>query len=172
MKQTHQSRDIRVGISGASTRLLWKIDSSCSKYGNTPLRILLPQQHFAHPHDSGDCLFDTIVSSSHYGDVVFESMKSTSLRPGAIWLYRFQTILGLQSVWAAADENVPVSKYKAHASEFETIWQSLSKDQRATYFKNGATEDEASKQSLGASLGIVYNIAPEFNMQDVSTQAL
>lgn len=59
---------------------------------------------------------------------MFESMKATSLRPGAIWLYRFRIILGFQSVWAEADENVLFSKYKAHASEFEAIWQSLSKD--------------------------------------------
>lgn len=58
-----------------------------------------------------------------YGGVMFVSMKATSLRPGAIWLYRFQIILGFQSVWAAADENVLVSKYKAHALEFEAIWQ-------------------------------------------------
>ncbi|KAK1246964.1 hypothetical protein MKX08_000766 [Trichoderma sp. CBMAI-0020] len=61
-------------------------------------------------------------------------------------------------------------KYKAHALEIEAGWKSLSKDQRVAYFQNGATDDEASTQFLDASLGIEYNIVPEFKLQDISTK--
>ncbi|UKZ62368.1 uncharacterized protein TrAtP1_003618 [Trichoderma atroviride] len=62
------------------------------------------------------------------------------------------------------------SKYTTHVSEIEAIWKSLSKDQRVAFFQNGATDDEASKQFLDASLGIVYNIVPEFKLQDISNK--
>lgn len=38
------------------------------------------------------------------------------------------------------------------------------------YFQNGATEQKASEQFLDASLGIAYNLVPEFDMQNISNK--
>ncbi|KAL7967025.1 hypothetical protein HDV63DRAFT_383549 [Trichoderma sp. SZMC 28014] len=61
-------------------------------------------------------------------------------------------------------------KYGVYASKIEFIWRSFSKEQRAIYFNAGAPDREALKQSLDASLGIAYDIAPELNLQDISTK--
>ncbi|KAL7922741.1 hypothetical protein ACQKWADRAFT_292281 [Trichoderma austrokoningii] len=64
-----------------------------------------------------------------------------------------------------------ISKYCFHAPKIHTIWRSFSKEQRAIYFNAGLSDEEVLKQFLDTSLGVTYNIAPELNVRDISTDA-
>lgn len=117
-----------------------------------------------HVHLRGDCPVDNLVSSLHYGGLMFENIniKSTSLRPRAIWPYRTSRISRDLSLYGQqlTRATSPQSTRHDHAAEIETIWRSLSKDQRATYFNTGPAGEEAPKQSLNTSLGIVVQHCP------------
>jgi hypothetical protein len=58
-------------------------------------------------------------------------------------------------------------KYQKHAAVIETIWQSFSPDDRASCFKAGAADGAVLKHPLDRSLGEVYKIIPELNLNDI-----
>lgn len=58
-------------------------------------------------------------------------------------------------------------KYQKHAAAVETIWKSFSPDERAKCFKAGAADGAVLKHPLDRSLGDVYKVIPELNLNDI-----
>ncbi|KAJ5158920.1 uncharacterized protein N7500_008571 [Penicillium coprophilum] len=58
-------------------------------------------------------------------------------------------------------------KYRYHAAVIETIWKSFSPNERANCFKAGAADGAVLKHPLDRSLGVVYKIIPELNLNDI-----
>ncbi|KAJ5531293.1 hypothetical protein N7527_004686 [Penicillium freii] len=58
-------------------------------------------------------------------------------------------------------------KYQKHAAAVETIWKSFSPDERAKCLKAGAADGAVLKHPLDRSLGDVYKVIPELNLNDI-----
>ncbi|KAJ5494483.1 hypothetical protein N7463_010570 [Penicillium fimorum] len=62
-------------------------------------------------------------------------------------------------------------KYQKHAAVVETIWRSFSPNERANCFKAGAADGVVLKHPLDQSLGVVYRIIPELNLNDIMSNS-
>jgi rubrerythrin len=59
-------------------------------------------------------------------------------------------------------------KLQRHGSRVEQMWRSLGQEQREKALKDGAREGDILAHSQDASLGNVYKIMPEWNLQDLT----
>jgi hypothetical protein len=59
-------------------------------------------------------------------------------------------------------------RYKIHHQAIERIWRSLNGSQREKCFKAGAADGVVLQHPTDESLGIVYKLVPEMNIQDIA----
>jgi hypothetical protein len=59
-------------------------------------------------------------------------------------------------------------KFQRHGSRIEQVWRSLGQEQRKKVLQDGAREGELLAYPQDASMGNVYKIMPEWNLQDLT----